>query len=161
MTTNVNDPAVLVNTPTLTVNGETWAAFTVDVGPTAALSTSAVSALATANASASTAGSSAIATYTFGWGDGSGYTGPQAGATATHVYSAAGTYTVTVLVTDVRSNASVASGSVTTGVSVASPIDISYITASFIPDVAQVGALAGIVGNSGSYAPDISLVGSP
>ncbi|GAA2805929.1 right-handed parallel beta-helix repeat-containing protein [Kribbella solani] len=40
-----------------------------------------------------------IASYTFDFGDGT-VVGPQAGATATHQYAAAGTYTVTTTVTD-------------------------------------------------------------
>jgi len=41
-----------------------------------------------------------ISTYTFDFGDGSTPVGPQAGATASHLYAAAGTYTVTVTVKD-------------------------------------------------------------
>jgi parallel beta-helix repeat protein len=41
-----------------------------------------------------------IATYTFDFGDGSPVIGPQTAATAAHTYSAQGTYTVTVTVTD-------------------------------------------------------------
>ena len=41
-----------------------------------------------------------IASYKFDFGDGSAVVGPQAGATATHTYSVAGTYVVTATVTD-------------------------------------------------------------
>jgi PKD repeat protein len=53
----------------------------------------------TANASKSTAGTNPIAGYTFAWGDGT-TTGPQTGSSATHTYTAAGAYTVTLTVTD-------------------------------------------------------------
>jgi PKD repeat protein len=70
--------------------------------PTAALSVSPASGQAplsvSVDASGSTAGTSPIASYNFAWGDGSS-TGPQPGATASHLF-AAGTYTVTVTVTD-------------------------------------------------------------
>ena len=53
----------------------------------------------TADASASAAGSSPISSYTFNFGDGT-TAGPQASPTATHTYSSAGSYTVTVTATD-------------------------------------------------------------
>ena len=72
-------------------------------GPTAALSVSPASGTAplqvTANASGSTAGSSPISSYSFNFGDGT-TAGPQSGATATHTYQSAGSYTVTVTATD-------------------------------------------------------------
>jgi len=64
----------------------------------------------TADASGSTdTDATGIATYRFAWGDGSAPTGPQAGATATHVYTTGGTYTVTTTVADTAGNASTAS----------------------------------------------------
>jgi parallel beta-helix repeat protein len=72
-------------------------------GPTAALAVTPASGTApvtvTADASGSTAGSSPISSYTFNFGDGT-TVGPQAGATASHAYQAAGSYTVTVTATD-------------------------------------------------------------
>ena len=54
----------------------------------------------TADASASTdTDATPIDTYTFDFGDGT-VKGPQSGATATHIYTTPGTYTVTVTVTD-------------------------------------------------------------
>jgi parallel beta-helix repeat protein len=85
-------------------------------GPTAALTVTPSSGTApvtvTANASGSTQGSSAIASYTFNFGDGT-VTGPQQGATASHTYQAAGSYTVTVTVTDGNNLTSTASQPVT------------------------------------------------
>jgi parallel beta-helix repeat protein len=67
----------------------------------------------TADASGSTDGDATpIATYAFDFGDGSPAVGPQAGATATHAYTAAGTYTVTVTVTDTGGLSSTASAQV-------------------------------------------------
>jgi parallel beta-helix repeat protein len=72
-------------------------------GPTATLSVSPASGTAplqvTANASGSTAGSSPISSYSFNFGDGT-TVGPQSGATASHTYQSAGSYTVTVTATD-------------------------------------------------------------
>jgi PKD repeat protein len=50
-------------------------------------------------AGSSAAGTATIATYTFLWGDGTS-TGPQASPAATKTYGVAGTYTVTLRVTD-------------------------------------------------------------
>ena len=66
----------------------------------------------TADASASTPGTNPIATYTFDFGDGT-TVGPQAGATAAHVYSAGGNYTLTVTVTDSIGVSSTATAHVT------------------------------------------------
>ena len=78
-------------------------AVTVAAPPTAALTVSPASApvgaTITADASLSTAGTNPIASYTFDFGDGS-RVGPQAGATATHAFSAGGTYIVAVTVSD-------------------------------------------------------------
>ena len=72
-------------------------------GPTAQLSVTPSSGTAplavTADASASTAGSSPISSYTFDFGDGT-TAGPQSGATASHTYTAAGSYVVKVTATD-------------------------------------------------------------
>ncbi|WP_322750148.1 MULTISPECIES: PKD domain-containing protein [unclassified Frankia] len=80
------------------------AAGAVEAGPTARLSaahTPGGGALdVTADASGSRAGSAPIMSYTFDFGDRTAQVGPQAGATATHRYSAAGTYSPTVTVTD-------------------------------------------------------------
>jgi len=84
-------------------------------GPTAQLTVSPASGTAplavTADASASTPGSAPITGYTFNFGDGT-TVGPQAGATANHTYSAAGTYPVTVTVTDANGLTSNATRSV-------------------------------------------------
>ncbi len=53
----------------------------------------------TANASGSTDANDKIVSYTFNFGD-STIVGPQSGATASHTYTKAGTWTVTVTVTD-------------------------------------------------------------
>jgi parallel beta-helix repeat protein len=84
--------------------------------PTAKLAVSPASGTAplavTADASGSTAGSSPISTYSFDFGDGT-TGGPQSGATASHTYQSAGTYKVTVTVTDGNNMTSTASQTVT------------------------------------------------
>jgi parallel beta-helix repeat protein len=78
--------------------------FGSDRPPTAALSVTPSSGMislpVTADASASSDAEGPIASYTFDFGDGSPVVGPQAGATAGHTYTSAGTYTVTVTVRD-------------------------------------------------------------
>jgi parallel beta-helix repeat protein len=85
-------------------------------GPTAALTVSPASGTAplavTADASGSTAGSAPISSYSFNFGDGT-TAGPQSGATATHTYQSAGSYTVTVTATDGNNQTSNASETVT------------------------------------------------
>ena len=67
----------------------------------------------TADASGSTdLDGSPISSYRFDFGDGT-VVGPQAGATAGHTYTAAGTHTVTVTVTDTGGRASSATTQVT------------------------------------------------
>ena len=66
----------------------------------------------TADASGSTAGSSPISSYSFDFGDGT-TVGPQSNATASHTYPSAGTYKVTVTVTDGNNLTSTASQTVT------------------------------------------------
>ncbi len=84
-------------------------------GPTAQLSPGRSQATApadiVADASASTAGSSPIATYTFTFSDGT-TVGPQASSTARHQVTAAGTYTVSVTVSDQAGRKSTANASV-------------------------------------------------
>jgi parallel beta-helix repeat protein len=84
--------------------------------PTAALTVSPSSGNAplavTADASGSTAGSSPISSYSFDFGDGT-TVGPQSNATASHTYPSAGTYKVTVTVTDGNNLTSTASQTVT------------------------------------------------
>ena len=93
-------------------------------GPTAALSVSPASGTApvqvTADASGSTAGSAPISSYTFDFGDGT-TAGPQSGATATHTYQSAGSYTVTVTATDGNNLTSKAAKTVTVSAQNTSP----------------------------------------
>jgi PKD repeat protein len=82
-----------------------------DATPTAAFSLTPTSGtgplLVTADASGSTdTDSTPIATYAFDFGDGT-TVGPQSGATASHVFTTPGTYTVQVTVTDSAGLASV------------------------------------------------------
>ena len=96
-----------------------------------------------ADASGSVAGSNAIATYTFNFGDGT-TVGPQAGATAGHVYLITGTYTVTVTVADTSS----ATGTATASVSAA-----AAPTARLVVSPTTGGApLAVVADGSGSAA---------
>jgi PKD repeat protein len=89
-----------------------------DLPPAAVLSVSPASGPAPLDITADASGSSdndatPISSYKFDFGDGSAVVGPQAAATAPHTYSAAGTYTVKVTVTDTVGNASTATKQVT------------------------------------------------
>ena len=66
----------------------------------------------TADGSGSTAGAAPIESYRFDFGDGT-VKGPQAAATANHTYGAAGTYTVTLTVTDTAGLSSAATTQIT------------------------------------------------
>src|SRR5207245_9419911 len=68
----------------------------------------------TANASAST-DPIGISSYTFNFGDGSPVVGPQAGAVANHRYTAGGTYSATVSVSDSAGGTATTSGTVLVG----------------------------------------------
>jgi parallel beta-helix repeat protein len=95
-------------------------------GPTAQLTASPAAGAAplavTADASASTPGSAPITGYTLSFGDGTTI-GPQAGPTANHTYTAAGTYLVTVTVTDANGLTSTA----TQSVAVSAPPTARYV----------------------------------
>jgi parallel beta-helix repeat protein len=132
-----------------------------DATPTAALTltpTSGTSPLTvTANASASTdADSTPIATYAFDFGDGTSV-GPQAGATASHVFTSAGTYTVQVTVTDSAGLAGVADRQVV----VAAPTN-QVLNGTFETNLTGWAALAGCNltriggGHGGSWAADLT-----
>jgi acid phosphatase type 7 len=96
-----------------------------NTAPTAALSVTPSSGTAplavTADASASTDAENNIATYSFDFGDGSAVVGPQAGATATHTYTTAGTYTAAVTVTDSGSLTGTASQTISVGTANTAP----------------------------------------
>jgi hypothetical protein len=77
-------------------------AITPDQGPSAALSASPAAAgqSTSLDASASTVRFGTITQYAFDFGDGTPPTAPQPGATISHVYANAGTYTAKVIETD-------------------------------------------------------------
>src|SRR5881394_2359060 len=94
------------------------AATGADAAPAAALAVTPASGTVNlavdVDASASTdTDATPIATYTFDIGDGSPVVGPQSGATSSHVYTAQGTYIVTVTVADSGGLTSVATAQVT------------------------------------------------
>jgi parallel beta-helix repeat protein len=145
--------------------------------PTAALSVSPTSGSApvavTADASGSTdPGLTPIASYTFDFGDGT-VVGPQAASTATHTYTAAGTYTVKVTVADTVNLTSTATQQVTvtpsrnlvgnpgfetnlSGWAVAAPATMARVTTS-----SHSGAAAVLVTNSGTATASCTLNDSP
>jgi len=114
VTVTVRDTAGLAGTASVTVAAQ---APEGDLPPAAALSVTPTSGTApvavTADASGSTdSDPTPIASYTFNFGDGT-VVGPQAGSTAGHTYTSAGTYTVTLTVRDTIGQASSSSATVT------------------------------------------------
>jgi PKD repeat protein len=110
VTVTVRDTAGLSSTVTAQVTAT-------DLPPTARMTVSPTSGATpltvSADASASTdSDATPIASFTFDFGDGSPVVGPQAGGTASHTYTAAGTYTVTVTVRDTAGLSSTATGQV-------------------------------------------------
>jgi parallel beta-helix repeat protein len=94
-----------------------FGSVTADAAPSPALTVTPPSGSAplavTADASASTdADATPIATYTFDFGDGT-TVGPQSGASTTHTYPSAGSYTVRVTVTDTGGLSAAATAPVT------------------------------------------------
>jgi parallel beta-helix repeat protein len=132
-----------------------------DATPNAVLSLTPVSGVSpltvTANASSSTdSDSTGISTYAFDFGDGT-TAGPQAGATASHIFTSPGTYTVQVTVTDTAGLASIATGQVV----VAAPTN-QVANGTFETNLTGWAALAGCNltrvagGHSGSWAADLT-----
>ncbi len=122
-------------------------------GPTAQLSVTPSSGTAplavTADASASTAGSSPISSYTFDFGDGT-TVGPQPGPTASHTFTAAGSYVVKVTATDGNGLTSQANQTVTVNPQSSSPakyvnqIATNYSTNSHTSGYVTVYRTAGV-----------------
>jgi parallel beta-helix repeat protein len=116
VTVTVTDTAGLASTVTATVS----VAAPADNPPVAALAVTPSSGPAPLQVAADASGSSdpdatPIQSYGFDFGDGSVPTGPQPGATAAHTYTADGTYTVAVTVTDTAGQSSTAHADVTVG----------------------------------------------
>jgi PKD repeat protein len=96
-------------------------------GPTAKLTASQTGSLtARADGSTSTAGDSPIASYRFDWGDGTTPTTVTAPTSAAnHTYASAGTYTVTLIVTDTAGRPSApVTASVTVSQATSGPISV-------------------------------------
>jgi parallel beta-helix repeat protein len=163
VTVTVTDTAGLASTATATVQASSAS----DQPPSAALTVSPASGPAplsvTADASASSdTDATPIDNYTFDFGDGS-VVGPQASAFASHVYQAAGSYTVTVTVTDTAGLSSTATAAVQA--SSANLVGnagfetnlVGWNTSSSDPNVV-LSRVAG--GHSGDWAAQLSNTGS-
>src|SRR6185437_677266 len=136
-------------TKTVTVNAQQV------TGPTAALTVSPASGTAplqvTADASGSTAGSAPISSYSFNFGDGT-TAGPQSGATATHTYQSAGSYTVTVTATDGNNQTSNATKTVTVNAQQATG-PTAALTVSPASGTAPLAVTADASGSTAGSAP--------
>jgi parallel beta-helix repeat protein len=115
---------------------------------------------ATVDASASTDGDATpIATYTFDFGDGSPAVGPQAGATATHAYTAAGAYTVRVTVTDTGGLSSSATQQVTASAELADAPPNAALNVAPSSGTAPLEATADASGSTDTDATPIATYG--
>jgi PKD repeat protein len=108
--------------------------------PTAAFGTTVSQLSVAADGTASTDAQGPIAGYSWNWGDGQ----TDTGATATHVYEEAGTYTVTLTVTD----AGGLTGSTSKSVTVTAPPVNAAPTAAFTSSVANLAATFDGTGSS-------------
>ncbi|MDX6211624.1 MAG: hypothetical protein QOF82_711, partial [Frankiales bacterium] len=122
VTTTVTDTAGRPATATAKV---TVSPAQVDNPPTVVMSVNPTSGVAplTVNVDASASSdndATPIATYQFAFGDGT-VVGPQAGATASHVYATAGTYSLVATVTDTAGKSSTSTTSITATPSDAPP----------------------------------------
>ena len=129
-----------------------------DAPPAAALTVSPGSGVAplqvTADASGSTdTDATPIATYRFDFGDGT-IVGPQAGATANHTYTTAGTYTARVTVTDTAGLSSSATAQVTVNPADAAPA--AALTVSPSSGVAPLQVTADASGSTDTDATPIA-----
>jgi parallel beta-helix repeat protein len=131
-----------------------------DLPPAASLTVTPASGTAPLDVTADASGSSdtdatPIASYKFDFGDGSPVVGPQPGATASHTYTSAGTYTVKVTVTDTADQASTA----TTEVIVRSAPDAppaAALTVTPASGTAPLGVSADASGSSDTDATPIA-----
>jgi parallel beta-helix repeat protein len=112
-----------------------------------------------ADGSTSTDPDGDIASYRFDFGDGSPVVGPQSGATATHTYTAAGTYPVTITVTDGAGRTSEATQQVTvSGNLVGNP---GFETSTSGWNTSGSGTLARVAGgHSGGWAARLTNPGT-
>ena len=133
VTVTVTDSSGKASTATATVN-----ATAVDRPPSAVLgltpSAGAAPLDVTADASGSTDtdGSSPIASYTFDFGDGSAPVGPQPAATATHTYTAGGSFVAKVTVTDTKGLTDIASASVAVGNTTVDEVHYTYASSTSV-----------------------------
>ena len=155
VTVTATDTAGLTGTATKTVT-------VADAPPVAVLfvtPTSGPAPLAVnADASASTdLDATPIATYSFNFGDGT-TVGPQAGATASHIYGSAGTYTVTVTVSDTAGNSSKATQQVVVSAGLVGNPGFETGTSGWNTSGSGSGVTLTQVtgGHSGSYAAQIA-----
>ena len=119
-----------------------------NVSPTASFSSSTNFLTASVNGSGSVDPDGSIVSYVWNWGDSSA---PGSGVTASHVYATAGTYTVTLTVTDNKG----AIGTITGQVTVSAPPANVAPTASF---TATPNQLTATVDGTASSDPDGSIV---
>jgi PKD repeat protein len=155
VTVTVTDTAGLSSTASATI-----AVGPVDSAPAASLivtpSSGSAPLTVTADASGSTdTDSTPIATYTFDFGDGSTPVGPQAGSTTSHTYTAAGSYTVAVTVSDTAGYA----GTATATVLVTAPEQPPVAALNVTPSSGRVN-LAVTADASGSTDPDATPIAS-
>jgi parallel beta-helix repeat protein len=103
-----------------------------------------------------------IASYRFDFGDGSPVVGPQSGASATHTYTSAGTYSITVTVTDSGGRTSEATEQVTVNGNAVGNPGFETSTSGWNTSGSGAGVTLARVagGHSGGWAARLSNTGS-
>jgi PKD repeat protein len=138
-----------------------------DAPPAAALTVNPASGLAPLAVTADASGSSdtdatPIASYRFDFGDGSAAVGPQASATASHTYTAAGTFTVAVTVKDTAGLSSTATSQVTVAQNLVGNSGFETDTAGWNTSGSGSGVTLARVagGHSGGWAAKLTNTGT-
>jgi hypothetical protein len=103
-----------------------------------------------------------IASYRFDFGDGSAVVGPQAGATASHTYTAGGSFTVTVTVKDTAGLSSTATSQVTVKQNLVGNSGFETDTAGWNTSGSGPGVTLTVAsgGHSGNFAAKLTNTGT-
>ncbi len=152
----VTNTSNLTNTAQTTVTANAAATQPPVAGLTITPTTGTAPLAVTADASTSTDPQGQTLTYTFDFGDGT-TVGPQAGATATHTYTTAGTYTAKVTVTNTSNLTNTAQTTVTANAATANPVFVSQIATNYSTSAHTSGTIT-VWRTQGVVAGDVEIL---